>query len=290
MEPSGREIADLFSVVLDRSTAPSPVRKATGETADESVELGRQCLTDGDHQRAIEHFRAAIAQRQKGSVGDHVDLAGAYELAEMAPLALREYERVLRLSKESSEPRLGMSQLYKRQARYRDSIGHLEKALALEPSNAFFRFKLAEILRETGELDRALTEARLAVASDSGDSFYHYWLGDLLIEMRRCEEALMALRSAIDLSPGDDFLYLRAAVAFRGAGRRQEAVKAVRMASDLDPDKHLYHGFLELLLREMDLNEEADMESARADRMDDYDREALRRIAKECGLGETASE
>ena len=156
-----------------------------------------------------------------------IDLAGAYEFAEMAPEALRQYEKALRVRRDQPEPLLGLSQVYKRYARYKDSLKQLEEALAIEPRNAFYQFKLAEILREIGDKEAALTAARLAVSLAPVDPFYHYWVGDLLIEMRQFDVALEALRAALELSPGDDYLYLRTASAFWGAGRQQEAVKAI---------------------------------------------------------------
>ena len=143
---------------------------------------------------------------------------------------------------------------------------------------------MAEILREMGDREGALKAAKLAALASPEDSFYHFWVGDLLIELRCFKEALEYLRQAIELSPGDDYLYLRAGVAFWGASRQQEAIKSVRLASDLDPDKNLYHGIIELFLRESGLKEEADLEAQRASKMDDYDREALRRIRVELSL------
>jgi len=248
------------------------------------MELGAQSLNEGNYEKAIEHFRRAIDQRGPEDVRSRIDLGGAYEYAEMAPEALRQYHRALKISKDSPEVLIGLSQLYKRHARYKDSLKQIEEALTLEPRNAFYQFKAAEILREVGDRDKALLAARLAVAAKPEDSFYHYWVGDLLIEMARYDEALVALKAALDLSPGDDFLYLRAASAFWGAGRKQEAVKSVRLASDLDPDKHLYHGVLELLLNQSGLHEEAGLEARRAAKMDSYDRDALERFASELSL------
>jgi tetratricopeptide (TPR) repeat protein len=285
MEPTRKDIADLFSVVVDPEPEIEEVpRKSKGVNAEESVELGSQSLTEGDYEKAIEHFRRAVEQRDPNDVQGRIDLAGAYEFAEMAPEALRQYEKALRVRRDQPEPLLGLSQVYKRYARYKDSLTQLEEALAIEPRNAFYQFKLAEILREIGDKEAALSAARLAVSLAPVDPFYHYWVGDLLIEMGRFDTALEALRAALELSPGDDYLYLRTASAFWGAGRKQEAVKAIRLASDLDPDKHLYHGILELLQREMGLVEDAAQETERAAKMDDYDREALRRFGLEIGL------
>ena len=285
MDPNRKDIAELFGLELPDMTESYEAlpRKSRGETADESVELGTQSLNEGNYEKAFEHFRRAIEQRGPNDIRGRIDLAGAYEVADMAPEAFRQYEKALRVQK-ASEPYVGLSQLYKRNARWQDSIAKLEEAITLDPGNAFYRFKLAEVLREAGDREKALEVAYGAVAAAPEDSFYHYWVGDLLVDLRRFDEALESLRAAIELSPGDDFLYLRAAAAFWGAGKRPEAVKAIRLSSDLDPDKHLYHGILELFLSEMGLEIESDQEAARSSKMDDYDREQLRRFAEEVGL------
>ncbi|MFY9233959.1 MAG: tetratricopeptide repeat protein [Fimbriimonadaceae bacterium] len=275
-----QRITELFGAPkFDPSTSSSLPRKRKGDSPEASRELGSQCLNDGDYEAAIQHFKDAIELGQETSAA--VDLAGAYEYAEMAPQALIQYEAALKIKEDEPEPYVGLSQIFKRNAQYRDAATELEDAIKLDPDNAFYRHKLAEILREIGERDRAVVAAQGAVACAPSEHFYHYWLGDLLIEMQRFDEALNAFRAAIEMSPGDDFLYQRAAIAFWGAGRQIEAVKAIRIASDLDPANNLYYGVLELFLTKMGMAEEATLERPRAAKMDDYDLEALRRLGIE---------
>lgn len=286
MNPSYKQIADLFGIESPAEAVPveETHRKAAGKTAQESAELGGLSLSEGDFEKAIEHFRRAIEQTQGMDPSRVLDLGSAYEFADMEPQALRQYRTALRARADAPEPHLGISELYKREGRRRLAIAELEAALAANPNNPFFLFKLAELHNELGQRDKALTAIQSAVVAAPSDSFYHYWMGDLLIQMRRYEAALDAFRAAIELSPGDDFLYVRAAAAFWLSKRFPEAVKAIRLAGDLDPDKDLYHGILELFLSEMGLNEEADLEAKRASKMDVYDQDLLRRFAGEVGL------
>lgn len=287
MDDRYQRIADLFGLTLPSAPADGPSalgRKSTGDTADESAELGRQWLNDGDYERAIGHFRQAIEQSKGEDIKVRIDLAGAYEYAEMAPQAMLQYLEALRHQAEAPEPHVGLSQIYKREGRWKESIAELEAALRLNPDSGFHHYKLAELYVEIGERERALSAIRAAVSMEPADSFYHYWMGDLLISMKRYDEAIDALRAAIELSPGDDFLFLRTAIAFWGAERKTESVKAVRLASDLDPDQALYHGLLRLFLTALGLREEAEQEARRALELDRYDEERLRRLAAEVGL------
>ncbi len=276
-------VAELFGM---QAPPVEDVRlpRAPGLSAEESALRGRQAMDAGDLAAAIEHFKNEVRQLADHAIDGRLDLAGALEAADMAPQALRQYERALKMRGDVAEAHVGLSQLYKRNARQRDSIQELERAITLEPGNAFLHYKLAEVFRGLGERKRALHAAQGSVAAAPDQAFYHFWVGDLLIEMRRFDEALDALRAALELSPGDDHYYLRAAVAFWGTGLRDKAVYAVRLASELDPDKHVYQGLLEVFLERMGKCEEAALEHESAQKMDGLDRDKLRRTLLELGL------
>jgi len=288
VRPSYQQIAELFALPLGSpadSVASNATSKPQGRTPDESEQLGRACLTDGDFEAAIRHFRHAVELRGGEAAEDTlIDLGSAYEYGDQAPQAYRQYLKAVKFGRDNTEPLVGISDLYKRQGRFRAAIEQLEAALAVEPESPYLLFKLAETLRSMGEPTRALAAGLAVVQLKPDDAFYHYWIGDLLISMRQFPDALEALRAAIELSPGDDYLYLRVAVPFWRLDRRAEAVKAIRLASDLDPDKHVYHGLLEAMLTEMGQVEEADLESARADQMDRYDHDTLTRVLAEMGI------
>lgn len=288
MNPSFRQIAELFNVVdLEGDSEEKALRDAlTGRSADESEDFGRQRLSEGDYQNAIRHFKEAISQHDATKPETLIDLAGAYEYADYELQAFRQYRKALKAKNDAPESLLGLSDLLRRSGRYRDSVAELEKAIHLDPGNAYYHIKLAETLRDMGEPNRALAVAQYAVVVKPDESFYHYWVGDLELQLKRYEEALQSFRAAIELSPGDDFLYLRASVAFWRTDRKSEAIKAIRLASDLDTEKHLYHGLLEALLRASGQEQEADLELTRAEQMDRYDRDVMNRTLAEMGVRE----
>jgi len=282
MNPSFRQIAELFNVAgSDDPDIQAAKDSKQGKTADESEELARLRLSEGDYQNAIRHFKEAMSQRETTNVATMIDLAGAYDYGDLELQAFRQYKKALKVHEASPEPLLGISDILRRSGRFRDSIAELEKAIRLEPGNAYYHIKLAEAFRDNGEPTKALAAAQYAVVVTPDEPFYHYWIGDLLIQIKRYEEALQSLRAAIELSPGDDFLYLRACIAFWMTDRKQEAIKAIRLASDLDTEKNIYHGMLQILLEKTGQTEEAAMEVERAGKMDRYDRDLLARTLKE---------
>lgn len=278
-------IAQLFGVspTPDAEEAPKEL-ELKGDNAEESSELGALSVRVGQYEKAIEHYKRSIEQREPNDPQGRIDLGGVYEAIGMEPMAFRQYEKAIRAQRANSEAYAGMSDLYKRYGRFRDSIAQLETAAELEPHNPYYHLKIAEACREMGERDRALMAIQHAVTCAPDRPFYFYWMGDLLIEMKRYGEALDALQAAIELSPGDDFLFSRAAVAFWGAGKKVEAIKSIRMASDLDPSKLAYRGMIELMLRETDQPEEAKLEHAVTMKLDPWDRDIVKRLADELGV------
>ncbi len=286
MNPSFRQIAELFNVV--DFEGDSEVRQlkdaAKGKTASESEELGKLRLSEGDYQNAIRHFKEAIDQRGQTNASQLIDLAGAYDYGDLELQAFRQYKKAYKADEDVSEALIGLADILRRSGRFRDSVGELEKAIKLEPGNAYYHIKLAEALREMGEPTRALEAAQYAIVVKPDEPFYHYWIGDLLLQLKRYEDALQSFRAAIELSPGDDHLYLRAAVAFWQTGRHAEAIKAIRLASDLDTEKFVYAGMLEALLRADGQEVEANLEVERAEKMDRYDRDVMNRTLQEMGI------
>lgn len=279
MEPSFKVIADLFQVPQG-DTEINESEAKVGETSAESQALGRASLNDGDYEKAIEHFRRAVEQRDLGDASALVDLGGAYSVTDQLPEAYRQYERALRI-KEEAEPHVGLSELYKRYGRWKDAIAELDDAIKLEPDNPYHHFKLADTLKEMGERKRAAEAIRFAIAAKPDEPFYHYWTGDLLLSMGRADEALDSFRAAIELSPSDDHLYLRAAVAFWRANRRDESIKSIRLAAELDPDNDFYHAVLHGLLDRNGQTDDAVAEQEHVERLDRYDEERLRRVLQE---------
>src|SRR5687767_11997684 len=179
MEPSFRQIAELFKIPVpgEAPAIDQPEEKKRGKDAQESEELGRQSLNDGDFQAAIRHFKRATEQLGEETGELCVELGGAYVYGDQEPQALRQYQKARRMLKDSPEPLVGIAELYKRFGRFRESNQELEQAIKLDPENPFLHIKLAENLREMGEPTRALLAAQSAVAAKPDEAFYHYWVG-----------------------------------------------------------------------------------------------------------------
>jgi len=287
MDSRYTQIAELFGLHVE--PLPEPISeetkdKLTGRSAEESDELGRESLAEGDYEEAIKHFRRAVEQRDPNDIQSRINLAGALEFSDQGPMAMRQYMKALKSRKDEPEPYVGIASILKRYSRYRQAAEELQTAIELDPDNAFLHSQLAQLLREMGEKSKALVAAMGAVAAAPDQPYYHYWIGDLLMSMGRWSEALDSLQAAIELSPGDDHLFMKSAVSFWADGKRAQAIKAIRLASDLDPSKHLYHGLLAVFLKAEGQDEDAKLEEPRAAQMDRYDHENLQLILQQLGM------
>lgn len=282
--PNFQQIADLFQLSAPKTTGSIRSVKLEGNTAEESSILGKQALNDGDAEGAIKHFKRATEQREEPSEEDALNLAAAYSYADQESLAYLQYKRLLKDEKESGEVRAGLADLLKRQGRNSDAIEMLAEAVRAEPDNPAHLYKLAELYFTTKRRKAALYAIQSAILLKPDEVFYHYFLGDVLLSLDRNAEALESYRAAIELSPGDDFYLIRASIAFWRLGKHKDAVKAVRLASELAPENNIYHGLLEAYLSESGQTAEADLESARADKMDSFDQAQLQRLLAEAGI------
>ncbi|MDX2064943.1 MAG: tetratricopeptide repeat protein [Fimbriimonadaceae bacterium] len=261
-------------------------RNRVGRDHAESTDLGAASLEDGDVTGALIHFRRAVEQAAGNpelAAVAQANLAGVLSFSDDLPGATHAFLQSLRLAN-AAEPRAGLSDVYRREGRFRDAVAELDAAIALEPTNAFHHFKLAETLAEMGEKRRALTAMRHAIMNQPDNAFYHCFAGNLQLKLKEYSGALSAFRAAVELSPGDDYYYLRTAVAFWRLGKRTEAIRAIRMAYDLDAEKTMYAGLLYLMHSELGQPEDAQTYAASAKKLDAYDHSSIAKLRQEMGL------
>lgn len=277
MSDSKQHLAELFGLVnpeLDEETAAK--RQKVGKNAAESIQLGRKALNDGDAQLAVSHYRRAIEQ---GADDIQFELGAALEASGEDDEAQAAYAAALEKDADLAESRAGLSDIYKRNASFKQAIEELHFAIAKEPSNSFYHLKLAEAHRDLKLYTEAVRAAERAALCDPSNAFYHFWLADLLMEMKKFEEALEPLKYALDLSPGDDYYVHKTAQAFWGAGKKVEALRAARLATDLSPENQLYAAIV--FKFESETGKEPGSE---APTLDQYDQDLFNRFCKEIGL------
>jgi len=281
MQPSLEQIAALFDLgIAQKDFSDNPLRQREGADADESQELGRLCLNEGDYEGAITHFRRAIDQGPDHDGSAHIGLAAALELSEESEAAFEAYREAAKLEN-SADAQIGMAELLRREGLSTEGLEHLFEAVEVEPDNAFALHKLAEALMAKGRGEEAVQVAIEAVAKAPEIAFYHLSAGELMFKRHMYAESLGSFRAALELSPGDDYIYLRTAMALWANGHRSEAMQSLKFACDLDQQNGMYSELMAVFADRLMLPDVAAEYRERSGSLDAYDEDALRRVLLE---------
>jgi adenylate cyclase len=101
---------------------------------------------------------------------------------------------------------------------------HLERALALEPTNPEILAEVADLGAKLGRLGEAIAMMEYVVNRDPINPVYHAYLGFFYLWARRLDEAIDSFRTALALSPGYRAVHYRIGVALLLKGESQAAL------------------------------------------------------------------
>ena len=148
-------------------------------------------------------------------------------------------------------------------------VGHLERALAIDPDNAEAHNDLGNAFsRMPSRLDDAAAQYRLAIAADPALAQAHNNLGRTLAQAGRLADAVAEFQAAIRLKPD----YAGAQCNLGNAlalvpGRLPDAIAEYRDAIRQAPDFAAAHANLANALAQLGRHQEAEEEMATAERL-----------------------
>jgi tetratricopeptide (TPR) repeat protein len=204
------------------------------ENADALHLLGVLRHQQGDHARAIELIRRAIALRPSVPAF-HANLAEAYRASGKFDRAAGSCRMALRLWPEYPEALGNLGLALQGLGRLEEAVEHFRHALRLQPT-AVLHNGLGTVLRDLGRSDEALEAFRQAVAHDANLALAHSNLGQLLLDLGRAEEALPHSQEAVRLQPDLAAAHNNLGNVLRALDRLVEARDAYSEALRLDPD------------------------------------------------------
>ena len=116
-----------------------------------------------------------------------------------------------------------------------DAIGHYKEAVAAQPDNANFKYKLALALHQAGDADGERAQLEQAIQLNPDLAGAQNELGYLLSRSGDSNGAIQHFRTAVHAAPGyvDAWINLSAELAM--AGQFAEAREAIAMALHLEP-------------------------------------------------------
>jgi tetratricopeptide (TPR) repeat protein len=210
--------------------------------------------------------------------------------------AIEEYKNALELNPNNVEAHLKMGfLLYNIKEMYEEGMGHLLKAMQLEPRDPRIHYDLGMALLHQRKYDQAVRHLSVALQhmpSYIPDKRYnvpdmHYNLGMALFYVRKFEESTTHLSEAARLDPENAKVHYSLAMVLAVQGKIDETVKhyteAVRIQPDIDTSPTL-HDFMAAnyakagRFREAVLSAEKALDLARATGKEDLAREIQKRI------------
>lgn len=122
-----------------------------------------------------------------------------------------------------------------------DAIGHYKEAVAAEPDNANFKYKLALALHQAGDADGEREQLEQAIKLDPSLAGAQNELGYLLSRAGDSNDAIDHFRLAVQSAPGYVDAWINLAAELAMTGQFQDARNAVAMALRLDPANERAH-------------------------------------------------
>lgn len=245
--PHDPEVLYLNGIVL-RSVGDYPAAKTLLEqsvAADPNsphshYELGMVLVFLKDWAAARQELEKAIAMGAK-EPEVHYQLALALRGVGESQLAQKEIQtyqdkRASDESKLEASMKVSQGDDDLKNEKVQDAIGHYKEALATEPDNATFKYKLALAYHQAGDADSERAQLEQAIQLNPDLAGAQNELGYLLSRGGNSTGAIEHFRLAVHAAPGYVDAWINLAAEFAMAGQFPEAREAISMALRLEPE------------------------------------------------------
>jgi tetratricopeptide (TPR) repeat protein len=149
---------------------------------------------------AIKSMRAAIRLNDNKD-SYFFELGALLERREKYSDAIDNMLRAIELNPMHSNAHNFIGYMYAQEGEYLDkALGHLKKALSIQPRNGYFLDSLGWIYFKKGESEKALTEIKKAMVYVAPDPVLYDHLGDVHYSLKNYEEASGAWKTSLSLT------------------------------------------------------------------------------------------
>ncbi|HLJ97826.1 MAG TPA: tetratricopeptide repeat protein [Gemmataceae bacterium] len=205
------------------------------ENADALHLLGVLRHQQGDHEKAVELIRQAIALRPSVPAF-HANLAEAFRALGQFERAAGSCRMALRLWPDYPEALGNLALALQGLGRLDEAAERFHQALRLRPNAGTFHNGLGTVLRDLKRIEEALASFQRAVECEPQLALAQSNLGQLLLELGRAEEALPHAVEAVRLQPDLAAAHNNLGNVLRTLNRFVEARAAYAEALRLDSD------------------------------------------------------
>lgn len=192
--------------------------RARNEAADRIVEPFRADLGDPD-KRARAHFEAGLALAKQGLLDN----------------ALGHYFALQEIEPENFSAQIFLAQIFRTLGRQKQTIEHLERAVALKPLDAAAQYNLGLVYTEAKDYDRAADHYRKAIAAQPDHADARNNLAFVLMRSGQTGEAEKLLRDALRVNPSLVPAHLNLAQLLTEQKRYAEAIAEYERLLQINP-------------------------------------------------------
>jgi tetratricopeptide (TPR) repeat protein len=149
--------------------------------------------------------------------------------------AIAKYQKAIELDPRDAYPYVGLGNALDRLGKYEEAIVKDQKAAELDPKYANAYSAWGSALDHVGKYGEAITKCEKSIELDPGDAYaYNNW-GNALDGLGKHENAIAKYQKAIELDPKFTWPYNNWGVALDNMGKYEEAVAEYQKATEIDP-------------------------------------------------------
>jgi tetratricopeptide (TPR) repeat protein len=226
--------------------------------SDRFVREGIVRFKQGNHQGALDKFRAAVQANPRDAVAhDYIGIIQGE--SGMLEEAITEFLQASRLDHAFPEPHFHLGLAYSRNGKTLAAISEYQQALRLNPKLPEAQYGLSAICAKAGDTDGAIVLLHEVIKAEPNFAEAHENLGlnlwnrykdsAALRQKGDLDEAVQELKTASALEPRQSRTYFALGEILSDRGDLASAVENLQRAVDLHPSNADYHYSLGLALR-----------------------------------------
>ncbi|MEN3367960.1 MAG: protein O-mannosyl-transferase [Verrucomicrobiota bacterium] len=144
----------------------------------------------------------ALASATDNSTAE-AQLGHAYYLKQKMELAIAHFEKALQIEPNQAFAQSTLGMVLLEMGRVDESLAHLQKAVEVQPDSLEAHANLGLAFLQMGRFDESVTHLQRALEIDPNHANAHYNLGNTFLQMGRIQEALAHYTKALEINPND---------------------------------------------------------------------------------------
>jgi lipoprotein NlpI len=129
-----------------------------------------------------------------------------------------------------------LGRVHLKQENYPAATGAIEKAIALNPTNAHLHSDMVKAHLGQTDYEKAVQAARRAIVLDPVHNYHRFYLGAALMFQGEYEEAIAEFRQSVEADSGDIYSHLLYFIALNRGDRPEEAREHLAYMAEIQSD------------------------------------------------------